>query len=573
MRYSEAVKRHKFETKQRIFNSIMEAAEKEKSAARSAYAQNIKIDTAGRVKKEAITMSVSRSNSEINEVRSRKGGVIAAACAVLVIGGGVAMFANSGSIDVDNIMAGSAASEGAESDIASSSEAPKTEGAVTENAVTDTESRNDNDTSDTDTNTDNTADNGTEQGTAEITDSDDSTAEPAEEILSDTQIPIALVTDDIPELMAANNNIFAGKVTEAEPADFTLADGSTLHCIAYTLTDVFCLDTRTDILTGNTHETRTVYQTVSEDSVPQFKAGETALIISAKGRLNGKETDFAVGDSVFGYANHRYYCITRASDKDLCDNLKSYIVNTVLEGRSSNLVYGWFDLHGESYIEEYDLNDAYKPSYTAAFIRWDDTEQLYKFSLNITPQMKTLTELTDQFESGHLVSDPTTVKQSIEGFDGLDITFNGLEYYPDKTALVLSVEVSPKEGSDIHFDDRSIYKLITDPEDVDDIFVGMNTDAFLSAEAIYYPQEEYQKNSSKLVFNLAFDQAGDDGPVDLTPGKMYKFSFSGISVGLASDPQLYDASFEGRCEVSFRLSDNIMNLEKVNTGTPVNKRD
>ena len=103
MRYSEAVKRHKLETKQRIFNSILEAAEKEKFASPSADNRGYRYGTEDTEtetkKKETITMR----STQINEVRSRKGGVIAAACAVLLIGGGLATLGKSTNIDTYNM--------------------------------------------------------------------------------------------------------------------------------------------------------------------------------------------------------------------------------------------------------------------------------------------------------------------------------------------------------------------------------------------------------------------------------------------------------------------------------------
>ena len=81
MRFSDGVKRYSDETKKRIFDEITAAAEAENMADISRRDNgNIIIENKN---KEDITME---NNAKI---RSRKGGVIAAACAVLAVGGGI----------------------------------------------------------------------------------------------------------------------------------------------------------------------------------------------------------------------------------------------------------------------------------------------------------------------------------------------------------------------------------------------------------------------------------------------------------------------------------------------------
>ncbi|MCR5540265.1 MAG: hypothetical protein K6F71_05490 [Ruminococcus sp.] len=84
MRFSEGIKRYDEETKKRIFDEIIAAAEKN-SAAGNSHAGN---ETAviAQQNTEGNTM---KNTEERAKIRSSKGGVIAAACAVLVVGGGI----------------------------------------------------------------------------------------------------------------------------------------------------------------------------------------------------------------------------------------------------------------------------------------------------------------------------------------------------------------------------------------------------------------------------------------------------------------------------------------------------
>lgn len=95
MRYSEGIKKYHEDTKKRIFDEIIAAVEAENSADIS-HTDSV-IATADQ-EKEGITM---KNTNEGARIRSSRGSVIAAACAVLVIGGGVfAVNKMSGEVDV-----------------------------------------------------------------------------------------------------------------------------------------------------------------------------------------------------------------------------------------------------------------------------------------------------------------------------------------------------------------------------------------------------------------------------------------------------------------------------------------
>ena len=83
MRCSEGIKRHSDETKKRIFDEIIAAAENGDTT-----------DISHRDSSKAIITDISREDNKMNtntnaRIKSRKGGIIAAACAVLVVGGGI----------------------------------------------------------------------------------------------------------------------------------------------------------------------------------------------------------------------------------------------------------------------------------------------------------------------------------------------------------------------------------------------------------------------------------------------------------------------------------------------------
>ena len=110
MRYSDGVKKYNEETKKRLFDEIIAAAEKEMAA-------EISLDdndttTTGDDRKEEITM---RRTEDRAMIRSSKGGIIAAACALVVVGSGLAAANHmSGSNDIRPASAGSSMTTDAE---------------------------------------------------------------------------------------------------------------------------------------------------------------------------------------------------------------------------------------------------------------------------------------------------------------------------------------------------------------------------------------------------------------------------------------------------------------------------
>ena len=84
MRYSEGVKRYNEETKKRIFDEIIAAAEKNNTADIS-HRDNVNAVIKETEKEDK---NMERGNGQAR-IKSSKGGLIAAACAVLVVGGGI----------------------------------------------------------------------------------------------------------------------------------------------------------------------------------------------------------------------------------------------------------------------------------------------------------------------------------------------------------------------------------------------------------------------------------------------------------------------------------------------------
>ena len=124
MRYSEGVKRYNEETKKRIFDEIIAAAEKDYTAEISRK-DNINMTVIEDNSKEDIIM---RNTEGQAKIRSNRGGLIAAACAVLVVGGGIfAVNHMSGGSDVTPGSAGTSLTTDAEDSIPEETEAPKEE--------------------------------------------------------------------------------------------------------------------------------------------------------------------------------------------------------------------------------------------------------------------------------------------------------------------------------------------------------------------------------------------------------------------------------------------------------------
>jgi hypothetical protein len=84
MRFSDGVKRYDKDTKKRIFDEIIAAAEKD-SAAGDSHADSKAVITGQQNTEE----NIMKNTNEKARIRNSRGGVIAAACAVLVVGGGI----------------------------------------------------------------------------------------------------------------------------------------------------------------------------------------------------------------------------------------------------------------------------------------------------------------------------------------------------------------------------------------------------------------------------------------------------------------------------------------------------
>ena len=342
MRYSEAVKRHKEETKQRILDNILEAAEKEKNAPHSFDNSGYEITTneTDNNEKETITMK----ETMFNEVSRRKTSVIAAACAALIIGCGAAAFTHSGQIQKDDKVSMTAASAGSSASttvLNGSSSDESIAQSDTDESITDEESTADTDTSSASDSKASTA-SSSDTSSKDTSSGKPSTTSSAADTSSGNTVTVStpdVVTStpdtsaseqkektvpdlkaNFDELLSSSDRIVAGDIVEAEPAVVTKPDGSKVYCIKYNIHGDYVYTTSTDRLNYADEWHTIIYQPVAEGSTSQLEYSDFAVfMVSDNGGIN-----MTAGNGVFTYSDHKFRSVA-GNNGSINDALTDYI--------------------------------------------------------------------------------------------------------------------------------------------------------------------------------------------------------------------------------------------------------
>ncbi len=511
MRISEAVKMYRLETKQRILNNVLEAAERDRENSAALYADNNGryID---KEKKNTITMS---KGAQINEVRSRKGGMIAAACAALVICSGLAVLTNGSSIQTDKPFP-AAVSKAAETPVGDAAEQPYG-GETAEFTTEDDEDIAEEEPTDS-----------AETLLAYGVTIDPNAVSDSEADLPQTFPNVTESENGTPasfaEYLAAADEIVTGMVDNAVPVTVTLSDGTTKNCIKYTIGSFIgtCnYNCAQNTLRFEDMREETLLQVVPEGTEPQLKNGEYGLFIAQKTRLpDYGDVYVVVGDGTFIYNDQKFTNAYR-SDGQLNRDLNGYVSNNILYLRNSSLVNVWFNALGESVGENYDSEDETIPSYAVTGISYNAELNEQEITVNLTPARKRMVEIIFNNNEGSAAIEKILSEEKVSGFEDIDFYFNAY-YYPANTAVEIEVVAVPREGSGFRFDDTKLSKLIVDNNSVEDIDSGVNADAMLKTDGIYYDE------NGELHFSLVFDQAGTDGAMDFDPNRTYTLKIDGI---------------------------------------------
>ena len=505
MRYSEAVKRYKLENKQRMLNSILEAAEKERSASPSAdnygYYYGTEETERETRKKETITMR----STQINEVRSRKGGMIAAACAALLIGGGVMAFARQGAVPIDDIKTtpATAASSAAAADTSSQA---VTSAAEAEKVVTDIITN--------------------EIALTADTSSEAEAANPVEETvttLPETVVPEVTTTaakvtgkTTFSELLASSNTIYMGQVTSSEPSTLEMSDGTVKNVIRYTLGgNYYMYDISRNRLRQFHNAETMVLQEVSAGTEAQIKPGETALFMTGEATLADINGGF-----VYDSSSHQLFNATYSNDA-IALGMRDYMLNVILDRKDSITVSNFISTLGETLDDSITEERSDLPTDIVDGISWNSNFDLYEATINYNPKSSRIREIQQKGQFTNITG--TKSSQKISGFDDVDIDITSVGYTSDMTAVTISLTATPKNGLD--FDPGVLYALSYDYENsgLSNISGAVNADATLLSEGLYYPV------GSNLTFTIMFDQAGTDGPMEFDPDTEFTFTINGIS--------------------------------------------
>ncbi|MCR5121148.1 MAG: hypothetical protein K6B74_01870 [Ruminococcus sp.] len=519
MRYSEAVKRHKLETKQRIFNSILEAAEKDNYASPSADNRGYRYGTEDTEtkKKETITMR----STQINEVRSRKGGVIAAACAVLLIGGGLATLGKSTNIDTYDM--------NQKSSLASSSVSEETSSAAEQAAG----------------NTAETASDKTESAVTLVSDSETTKKAVTDEKTTVTEPQVAVAEKETPavskavsfdELLASSDSIIMGTVRDAEPQYLEMTDGSKRYVIRYTLSSEFFMYNIADneLYDYTSGEMISVFQYADEGSAPQFKTGENAIFMTAFTDIASSDVSgttvvngayIADPNGTFTYSNHQPYSLT--SNADVNTVMNNYMINVILYGKDSVTVTDWLMVLGEN-VYELQEKSPDLPENAVLYINWNNDYKYYEVTVNKTPRYENVHD-QDSEVPYPITPNSSIISEKISGFDGVDLELTEVYYYAGSTKVKLNFEATPNQGYE--FDPNVVYKLKHDFETsgLANISVALNADATLFEDSYF----NYSNDS--VIFNIVFDQAGTDGSMEFELNREFTFTLNGISASDGND--------------------------------------
>ena len=510
MRYSEAVKRHKLETKQRILNSVLEAAERENNKPSAIFGN---YDTAYNTdrnrnntdreteKKETITMR----NTQINEVRSRKGGIIAAAaCAALVIGGGISLFANSSEIGLKTTPAASSASEAGssskEAEAVLSGETSSNEAATAVDSETSDEKKP------------------TETTVVENSVPDQTTAEDTslpETVIPETNTNKVVGKNSFNELLASSNTIYLGTVSDANAQTLEMPDGTVKNVIKYTLGGHFyAYDISTNRIRERHGAETFVLQEVNAGTEPQIKPGETALFMTGEASLADINGGF-----VYDSTSHQLFNATYSHD-DIALGMRDYMLNVILAQKDLITVDNWIGTLGESYDStETDREDL--ATNTVNSVYWNSDLDRFAVSVNYNPKSARIREIKEKGQFTNILGSKNS--QKISGFDDVDLNISSIGYTSDMTAVIIQVNATPKNG--FEFDPSAVYELSYDRENsgIVGISWAVNADVSSISEGLYYPIE------NTLTFDIMFDQAGTDGLMEFDPETEFSFTINGIN--------------------------------------------
>lgn len=463
MRNSDAVKRYKLETKQRILNNVFEAAEKETSAARPS--DNSGIDNGTKVIYTEKSGMITMKSTQLNEVKSRKFGAVAAACAILAVGGGIALFSNQDRLPTDDI---------------------SRRAVITLDSVAD-DSKND---------------------------------APSEDSVAPDGVP----TFD--ELLSSTRSVIAATVESAEPATI-VRDGEEVNCIKYVVSGEYEYISDTNELRCRLGDldSVTIYQPVPDGFEPELGFGDAALFMAGSDPSVEGDVNITAVNGVFVYnsSEHRYVSVCSGSI-DVSTALRGFVIDQVLTGRSSSSVANWLQLFGE----DADYGEMYSEDYPndAAIVSWDDGAGRLTVSVNHSPQTQKIQNIIKGEESlaCDLAVGDDIAAPAADDSGKLDISLYQADYFPDRTAALFTVSVLPKEGSGVVFNDSTIYQLDYDIEKgIGELSRDFNADAVLASEGCYDPA------TGGLTFKILLDQYNEDGEMVFDLGRTYSFTLDGVS--------------------------------------------
>lgn len=532
MRYSEAVKRHKEETKQRILSNILEAAEKEKAAA--LYTDNdgseIKATETNTNEKETITMK----ETMFNEVSRFRGGAIAAACAALIIGSGAAIYAKSSNIQKDpNVSHVTASTSSSGSSMAAMSSieddendtASDTDESISrdESSVDDTSSSADS-TSSKKSSSSSSSDTSSKKATTSSSVKDTTSSSADNKTKTTTPDPDVKASFD--DLLASADFVIAGQIVSAEPVTITNVDGSTQYCIAYEIYHQYNYLKNTKQLLFVDEWNTTIYQPVAEGTKPALGYNDEAIFMAYDSGSYGMIKTASNG--VFAYNNHKLKSVNSGTDS-VNNAMTDYILNKVLYGRDRYTVEYWINtIFGADYEWKTVYDDNYP--FEATFANWDETQNKYILSENTNPLWDHITHmLIDDEDYYHYFQTeyPTGSEYDpifVSDCDKFDIALNGMFLNTKSNAVSFDFTIMPKSG-DIVLNDGVFYDLKTNP---DKILAGMgkyfNTDSIIVTKGSKFSL--YPDNC--ISFTVLLYQAEPNGKLKFDLNKEFSITLGGI---------------------------------------------
>lgn len=532
MRYSEAVKRHKEETKQRILSNILEAAEKEKAAALCTDndGSEIKVTETNTNEKETITMK----ETMFNEVSRFRGGAIAAACAALIIGSGAAIYAKSSNIQKDpNVshVTASTSSSGSSMAAMSSIEADENDTASDtdesisrdESSVDDTSSSADS-TSSKKSSSSSSSDTSSKKATTSSSVKDTTSSSADNKTKTTTPDPDVKASFD--DLLASADFVIAGQIVSAEPVTITNVDGSTQYCIAYEIYHQYNYLKNTKQLLFVDEWNTTIYQPVAEGTKPALGYNDEAIFMAYDSGSYGMIKTASNG--VFAYNNHKLKSVNSGTDS-VNNAMTDYILNKVLYGRDRYTVEYWINtIFGADYEWKTVYDDNYP--FEATFANWDETQNKYILSENTNPLWDHITHmLIDDEDYYHYFQTeyPTGSEYDpifVSDCDKFDIALNGMFLNTKSNAVSFDFTIMPKSG-DIVLNDGVFYDLKTNPDKIlADMGKYFNTDSIIVTKGSKFSL--YPDNC--ISFTVLLYQAEPNGKLKFDLNKEFSITLGGI---------------------------------------------